>query len=278
MIYRVVTNKLDPMHGYAPLESPRNAIDIFPHLLPEPFTYENRIDVLSNIKESAVRTALTSFLGADFGSEARNELTMHTEVLKRYTLDNPAIWFKRLMENKDYERDVRNLVKGTSFGRAYLVVGFLTATGAIWTQSQARSVSAGFQVTIPISTAAGCPTPGVTDPQISPSIANKRIYKLYKHIVEEEIFAVAYDEVKISYNIAPKPTKWGSTVVIGRPVKADASNLAFSNDSDDGIVSSGDEEDEEEIAEEEIVIVEDGTEDECQDPSRLNYFHLKLDN
>lgn len=277
MIYRVVKDKLDPMHGYAPLESPHNAIDIFPHLLPKPFTYENRIDVLSNIKESAVRTALTSFLGADFDSEVRNDLTMHTKVLKRYTLNNPAIWFKRLMENKDYERDVRNLVKGTSFGRAYLVVGFLTATGAIWTESQARSVSAGFQVTIPISTAVGCPTPSVTDPQISPSVANERIYKLHKHIVEEEIFAVAYDEVKISYNIGPKPTKWGPTVVIGRPVKADARNLAFSNDSDDGIVSSGDEEDEDEITEEEIVIVEDGAEDEHQDPSRLSYFHLEID-
>jgi hypothetical protein len=43
--------------------------------------------------------------------------------------------------------------------------------------------------------------PGLVDPQISPSFSTTRRQERHVYVVEEEIFAVAYDEVKTSLQL-----------------------------------------------------------------------------
>jgi hypothetical protein len=60
------------------------------------------------------------------------------------------------------------------------------------------------------------------------------------HVVEEEIFTVAYDVIKFSYRMDIRALDVRRKVVPCRPVMAQARNLAFGDDGDDEIQSSGD--------------------------------------
>jgi hypothetical protein len=135
------------------------------------------------------------------------------------------------MENEHYAREVRELLKDTSFGRAYMVVGFLTTTGTVWKQTESRSVSAGVQVTLPVQVL-GSPLPGVGDPQLNPAVSNMSRQGRDMHVVEEEIFAVAYIEVKTSYILDRETRKLKKTPVLGRAIRPSGRQFAFRQDSD----------------------------------------------
>jgi hypothetical protein len=241
MICRVVADKLLPLHKYAPAK-PRSAQDIVPDILPEPFIYENRKDFIESVDESAVRTGLATFLDIDFAARAKESVSLESKQIKRYTLDNPGNTFNKLMQNPEYAQEVREFLKET-YGRAYIVVGFLTATGTIWTTSKERHNSAGFRVTVPVSSFVAIP--GFADPEIKPKASSMTRHERHENVVEEEIFAVAYDEVKTSYSFDRSARKIRRNPKLGRAVWTQGKALGFSNDSD-----SSDDEDED--AEEEI--------------------------
>jgi hypothetical protein len=272
MLCRVVADKLLPLHAYAPFND-----DVKPDILPNPSTYHNRTDFLNQVRGGQVHTALASFFGLNVASKSQEGLLLKSGQAKRYTINNPERKFKELMSEELYARDVREVLKKAKSGKAYLVVGFLTTSGAIWTQGETRSRTAGFQLTVPLSESVGSPIPGFADPQVNASASTQLQQGLHMHVVEEEIFAVAYDEIKFSYSIDIHALEMKTTVVQGRPVIAQARYLAFGDDSDDDIQSSGDEGEEENTVDRgNITIIgdRDSAEDE-QDTS--NSFNIEID-
>ena len=238
MMCRVVFDKLLPLYKFAPStplspnETPHNTNDIIPDILPSPSLTTNRKDFLETVRDSKLQASLTSFFGLDFGRSRQDRLSLETEQVKRYTLNNPGQYFEALMENKLYAQDVRKLLRSTHFGRAYLVVGFLTTSGATWVQKRTKENTTGGSVTIPISAIAGAPT-GL-DPTISPGISTSSNQERTMHVAEEEIFAVAYSVVKMSYSFDRKAAGFTKkTPVVGPPKRANARHHAFSRESDD---------------------------------------------
>jgi hypothetical protein len=141
------------------------------------------------------RAGLASLFNIDLASRSEQGLSMQSQKVKRYTLKNPEVVFNKLMTNEDYASEVRSLLRRTTFGKAYLVVGFYTTTGTIWTQSQRQSRTSGFKLAVPVSEMAGDGT-GLVDPHVSTSVSKMTSQRLQMSVVQEEIFAVAYDVVK----------------------------------------------------------------------------------
>ena len=280
MMCRVVVNKLLPLHEYAPDdplspgEPSHNVQTILPNILPEPFIYENHRQFLETVNEGSIRAAISSLFDVDLSSSAKAGLLMQSGTVKRYTLNNPKKIFNKLMENEDYARDVRDLLKDTSFGRAYLVVGFLTTTGTIWTQTENRSASAGLKVTLPAQVV-GLPLLGVANPELNPSVSTTKRQGRYMHVVEEEIFAIAYDEVKTSYGIDGLVKKLKKTPVLGSSVRPQGKSFAFTPESD-----SDDSSDDDDGSDAMVVVLVDGDDEDDEDDdfmARPNHFDCEVE-
>jgi hypothetical protein len=283
MMCRVVVDKLLPLHQYAPAEplSPNqpshNVQDILPDILPEPFIYENFKQFLQTTNEGSVRAGLSSILELDMSSSKWDSLSMDSEMVKRYTLNDPGKAFNALMENEHYARDVRELLKDTSFGRAYLVVGFLTTTGTKWKLSESRSVSAGVQVTLPVQS----PLPGIGDPQLHPSFSTTSRQGQHQHVIKEEIFAVAYNKIKISYSLDRSTRKLKKTPVLGRAIRPAGRQFAFrgesdssdSSDDEDGTKDAGERDDSHTM---EVVMVDEDDYEADGLSGRSNYFDCDI--
>jgi hypothetical protein len=261
MMCRVVADPLLPLHNFAPLEPlsadepTHNVQDILPNILKAPQVYENRRDFVESVQDGAVRAGLATLFNIDFASRSAEGISLQSEKLKRYTLNNPEQTFNELMINEDYARDVQGLLR--KFGRAYLVVGFLTTSGTIWAQSQTRGSTFGFNVTLPISETLGAPAP--VDPNVDTSVSGASRRGLHMHVVKEEIFAVAYDVVKTSYTVDRRNRRVKKAPVIGRALQA-RTRLRFGDDSD-----SSDSSDEDDIA---FVNGDDDSSEEEHDHSR----------
>jgi hypothetical protein len=277
MMCRVVVNKLLPLNEYAPAdplspgEPSHNVQAILPNILPEPFVYENHRQFLETVNEGSIRTGISSLFNVDLSSSAKDGLSMQSGTVKRYTLNNPKKIFEKLMENEDYARDVRDLLKDTSFGRAYLVVGFLTTTGTIWTQTESRSVSAGLKLMLPAQVV-GSPLPGVANPELHPSVSTTQRRGRHMHVVEEEIFAIAYDEVKTSYSIDLPAGKLKKTLVLGSSVRSQGKSFAFTPESDSDDSSD---EDDDSSAMEVVLVDEDDEDDDFM--ARSNHFDCEVE-
>jgi hypothetical protein len=252
MMCRVVTDKLLPQQKFAPFP-PVGAVDesqyrstntIIPDITPPPQTSLNSRDFVQLVKENELKLSLATFFGIDFGRGVEESLTLESAVVKRYSLPNPDIYFDKLMQDSNYAGDVRAMLE-SSHGRAYLVTGFLTATGTVWKRTSGGTKTTGFTAAVPVSAIAGLPVPGL-DPAISPSVSASRVLEREKYVIEEEIFAVAYSEVRYSRSLdrtAPHFTK--KLPVVGPPKRAKARHLALGEDSDAEVDVSSDEDEDE---------------------------------
>jgi hypothetical protein len=235
MMGRVVKDPFYPLDKYVPEEPlsedepTHNTSDIHPTILQEPLTYENRTDSIEYSGESAARAGLASLFNIDLTSRTEEGLSMKSQTVKRYTLKNPEKIFDKLMTNEDYASEVRALLRKTTFGKAYFVVGFYTTTGTIWTQSQRQRRTGGFKLAVPISAIVG-DAAGLVNPHTSASLSRVTTQMLQMSVVQEEIFAVAYHVLTTSWRKEKGPTLKGPLM--------NRSRLRF-GDSD----SSSDEED-----------------------------------
>jgi hypothetical protein len=137
-------------------------------------------------------------------------------------------------------------------------------------------VSAGVEVTLPVQVL-GSPLPGVGDPKIGPSVSISSRQGRHMHVVKEEIFAVAYDEVKTSYILDRSARKLKKMPVLGRAIRPSGRQLAFRQDSDssDSSDSSDDEEDGAKLDDShtiEVVLVDEGDFEEDEFFARSSYF------
>lgn len=160
-------------------------------------------------------------------------------------------YFEELMKDPLYSRDVRQLLRDSKWGKAYFVVGFMTTEGAVWKRGAMQEHPAGFTVKAPVSLATGMPSQ--LDPGISPSYAIQNSQEHSFDVAQVEVFAIAYDVVKLSHGFdrtAPRYVK--SEPVLGPAKRAKPHHLAMGPDSDEEI-----EEEEGEVEGEEIVHLEE---------------------
>ena len=128
MMCRVVQDKLLPLSKYAPFEPinqpevPRhNTQDIIPNILPKPDLTNNRRDFLNTIQENTVKVYLKHLFGLDFIRSEHEQLFLESQKVNRYTLNNSDAYFKRLMENALYARDVQALLESTGHEGSLIV-------------------------------------------------------------------------------------------------------------------------------------------------------------
>jgi hypothetical protein len=239
MMCRVVHDKYLPLYKSAPIQPliianatsapdrSHNTNDIYPNILPTPSLTTDRKDFLSTVRDRSIQTTLSTIFGLDLAWENEDKVSLETKEVKQYIINNPGAVFKELMKDDLYARDVRALLKDASFGRAYLVVGFLTASGALWTREgvQRTKVSANF--TAPITETLGVPPmPGLNvDPGLGFGIGNTKTTGRTHISPDEEIFAVAYALVKIKYGVDRNGVT--RTVKVGPPKRGSAKHLVL---------------------------------------------------
>ncbi|KAI9770676.1 MAG: hypothetical protein M1839_003060 [Geoglossum umbratile] len=250
MMCRVVSDKLFPQHKYAPFpalssdEPCHNTNMIVPGITPLPQISFERREFIQRVKEMELSTALASFFGVDLKRGKEDTVELCAAVVKRYSLEQPELYFKKLMENELYARDVRKMLESSSSSKAYLVTGFLTATGAVWKITTGHSRITGFKAAAPTPAFIGLPVPGIA-PSMDPSWTTIDTIAREMCVLDEEIFAVAYSEIRFSYTFdksAPRFAK--ATPTVGPPKRTKARHLAMGTTSDTVIDVSSDEDDE----------------------------------
>ena len=161
MMCPVVAGKLLPLQHFAPseplsTEEPSyNTNDIIPNNLPEPYIITFTLHFVTSMRRSDIVTTLTTYLGLSLSHGDGQSISLQSESVKRYTLANPAELSNRLMTNELYAQDVTNLLRTVRPEKAYLVVGFLTVTGAVGKRNLAREHSAGVKFSVPIGDIVG---------------------------------------------------------------------------------------------------------------------------
>jgi hypothetical protein len=248
MMGRIVRDMYMPLQDYAPLEPnqsslepPHNTCDIVPDILPPPSLSTNRKDFLENISEASVRTSLTELFGLELAKTGEEKMELESQLVKRYTMENPKIWFTKLMENELYAKDACNLLHETSWGKAYFVTGFLTTTSSTWTSFEAGSHGGGVNAELPIAAMTGVPMGELGSPEVKSSYRSGYKKERQMQVAEEEIFAVAYSVVKNKFTVRGKPTRIRMQPRLGQPKLAKASGQNFGDeesDSDDEVDGS----------------------------------------
>jgi hypothetical protein len=198
---RVVADKLQPLNHFAPLEPlsagepSHHTNDIIPDILPEPYVSTSTQDFVSTVRRSDIAPALATYLGLNLSNRNQQSVSLQGESVKRYTLANPAQYFNRLIENELYARDVSKLLQSVRPGKAYLIVGFLTVTGAVWKHKRAREKSAGAKFNVPVGNIIGIGSQSGLDAGMNFEIERGTRAQRTIHVAEEEIFAVALYEM-----------------------------------------------------------------------------------
>jgi hypothetical protein len=249
MMGRVVKDIHLPLERFAPVEpldttTPRrNPQDILPSILPKPNLSNTRRDILEATKGHGINIALTSFFGIDLARDATQKAELESVQVKHYGLKQPFQIFERLMQDKEYEKDVIELLNESWRGKGYIVVGFLTTSGAVWKLDKSKSQTTALTANIPVSMFAG--TPAALDPAFSPRRTESNTQTRTMTVVEEEIFAIAYNVIKLKRSLdktAPKYVK--KKAVFGGSRRAKSSEQALGDGSDDEEEADEDSDDE----------------------------------
>ena len=234
---RVVVSKTSPLDAFAPY-SLEGALgyrsnDIVPSILPEPTLSKSRKDFLSQAREKDLFAKLSGLLSINLSNSVQQSRTLESELVKCYKLPHPEMYFKKLMENEEYARDVHTLLKKVSPRHAYLVTGFLTATKSRWTIEDSSGVRGGMQATVPAAAVAAVPIPGLGDLGSGFSGSNSAKQYHERAAIEEEIFAVSYSPATFSSKIDWSKGSLTREPVLRRPKQAKAHHLAMAADQDD---------------------------------------------
>lgn len=249
MMGRVVKDILLPLDRFAPVEPldpaavRHNTQDILPSILPEPSRSSTRKDVLGAVRDRGLNLALTSFFGIDLNWSGTQKAELESREVKQYNLKQPFQVFERLMDDPQYEKDVLALLNESWRGKGFLVVGFLTTSGAIWKLEAGKSTKTAVTANLPVSLLAN--TPQVLDPAVSPSHAVTNSTSRTMSVAEEEIFAVAYNVIKLKRRLDSKAPRYvKKSAVFGGSRRAKTSEPALGDDSDDDIEGSQESSDE----------------------------------
>jgi hypothetical protein len=196
-----------------------------------PSQYPRSAKIFSRVEGQGFHSSLAKIFKLNLDRNREDKLTVNGELVKQYVLTNPGQYFEDLMKNELYARDVHDLLKGTTFGQAYLVTGFMTIKNSNWTHHDSKGHAAELKATVPLSEVAGIPA-GL-DATINSSINKCLRVESQMHIEGEVIFAVAYTTVRYSIGIK------GRKVTLGRQTRTKDRHLALGHDDDESDDSLG---------------------------------------
>ncbi len=229
MMCRVVEDKLRPLDFYTPskrgsLQPERHSpVDIIPDILPKPFVRKVTKDQVKVTREQGLGAALGAFFEVNTSHSKQEEAELQTKEVKQYSLENPTDYFDDLIENENYQADLKKFLLTVKRRRGYLVTGFLTTTEAILKRTTGNSSEDSFTATIPTDlalAAAGVPVPpGLTNPSITPRQASEMSRNREMVLGENEIFAVSYSPVKAQWR--------SSKIVVQGGLRAKKDQLAY---------------------------------------------------
>lgn len=225
MIGRVVGDIYEPLNECAPWQ--QDARKILEAILPVPQVSTQRKECLEFASSPGAYAKLSKFLRIDGERQSKDSTTLTSDMIKQYTLENPAKHFQALMQNSLYATDVSELLREKHGHRGYLITGFLTATNSVWESNQSVNKKNHVGVTVPVAEALGVPVP-VLDVGVGVSFGDKKTHHSSKAVADEEIFAVAYNVVhlkrtKMGFDSARKP-------IVGDIVWAKKKHAALSPD------------------------------------------------
>jgi hypothetical protein len=239
MMGRLVRDVRRPLQGgYAPAEpidpmqTRRNPRGILPPRLPEPSRTSNQKEVLSAVQTNELHPALTAFLGLDFVRTENERADLESKEVKQYSLKQPKKVFDYLMTDAGYAKDTLRLPRESGNSKVFMVSGFLTTTGTLWTLSSTSQHTTGFTVTVPVSVAAGVLVPGLTDPSVSPQYKTEGSISR-SMFTAEEIFAISYHTIKIERRIDLEARKINRQPVFGQPRRVKRRHLGLGAESDE---------------------------------------------
>jgi hypothetical protein len=257
MLGRVVEDKTLPMRSFAPVdpgagssELLHNPEDIIADMLPAPVEWRARKDFFSRTSEWRVEGGLADLVSIAQGHGTQRGVALESEEIRCYSMANTFHCFETLMANDSYARDVGALLERSKSGHAYFVTGFLTAKGGLFTEFQRQSRKSELEVTAPVLTAIapGIDTiiGGAGNPYLGPGFERSQQHGRSMEIVDEVIFAVAYDVIRGKRSLALDSRSFlKRTIQNAGPKRAKARHLAFAPDEDD---SDEDDQDGEEFA------------------------------
>lgn len=247
MIGRVVADMYEPLNEFAPWQ--QETRKMLEKLLPEPQISTNCQECLEFSRTPGAYAKLSKLFRVDVERQKKDSAKLKSEMIKQYTLENPARHFLSLMENPIYAADVRKLLKEKHSSRAYLVTGFLTTTNTVWEKGQILNDTHSVGVTVPIAEALGVPVP-VLDVGVGVSFGDKKTTLSAKSVADEEIFAIAYSMVHLKRAIMARD--FPRTAVVGGIVWAKPKHRALSGGNNWGNMDlEDDDEDDSEASDEE---------------------------
>jgi hypothetical protein len=240
LLGRIVLDITSPLRAFAPREAVRNPLHIIPNLLPTPLLSTDRKDFIQNNISNSARSGLTEFFGFNIARTDEEKLTLESQVVKRYSLEQTKDAFATLMEDEVYSGEVRRFLKENGVRKAFFVVGFITTEGSVWTRERRRGHEAGIKGELPVSIAVLASIPGADlSLQISNSDKNVREQKFESK--EPLVFAVAYDVVRLKRSFDKSvPGYFRDDVVLGPAKHAKSKHLTMVPD-DEEIIEEEDE-------------------------------------
>jgi hypothetical protein len=225
MIGRVVSDIYEPLNECAPWQ--QEARSLLEDILPEPQVSTNRKECLEFARGPAAFAKISKLFRVDIERRSDDGTILESDMIKQYTLENPAKRFEALMKDGAYAADIWELLKERHPHRAYLITGFLTTTNSNWESNRLLGISQTISATAPVAEVLGAPIPGL-DLGVGISYNGKTKHQSSKTVEKEEIFAVAYNVVQL------KRTRIGKNstraAVVGDIVWAKKKHAALSQD------------------------------------------------
>ena len=180
--------------------------------MPEPSLSTNRTDLLSTVSDRKIHLALTSIFGLDLARNSSEYATLSSAEVKTFNLSQPRAWFKQLMQNKEYASAAHALLADAHHRKGYFITAYMTTKGSEWKRQRKRGGEAGFDIEVPVSTITGLPL-DIVNPGISPSVSGSRELGESMKVEGEEVFAVAYDSVRLKRRLRRKSDANGGFLV-----------------------------------------------------------------
>ena len=121
--------------------------------------YQPAAKSVSSLRVPRSFAKISKLFRVDIERLSDDRTILESDMIKQYTLENPAKRFEALMKDGAYAADVWELLKERHPHRAYLITGFLTTTNSSWESNRLLGVSQTISATVPVAEALGAPIP-----------------------------------------------------------------------------------------------------------------------
>ena len=209
MLGRIVADKTYPLDEYVPDEADEggfNVREIVSNLYDEPVEYTDLQWVIGKAKNDDAKVKLTSIFDAHAGRRAAKTSKFNSSSVVRYSMTNIETKLKRMMKVEKYEQLAIELLQKNNRGTLPMVTGILTCRNTTVGKRDSREQEAGGELKAPVGKAMGASSRG--DPSVELQHSKKEGKGTEQTITDEVIFALAYDEAKLTNLTKNRSSLW----------------------------------------------------------------------